>query len=295
LSVSELSVLLRRYFASGQLARHFFAEVCTFFLPELSILRGLQAYSTEIGELRLRPSERASRLGVPKDKLVTPVEEQEEEFRHAERRFITQLRNGIFYPNEAIVQTGKIKDVAGAKVVIDDDRTHEFERFFDDKPNYSISEKEEHMGIYDATNYIVDLRLDKKTLLERLPDTRVTDVLSTRGMNRDTIIEDDKTFIESAEDNVFFEVITCIYPEMIESEFGRSRHEERILAQREQFECRSSIARNVRYVTEYLFLFAVSGKEYIQELPIKLWEKAMPDTHDHAVRGLWDIPTAPIF
>lgn len=261
----------------------------------MSILRGLQAYSTEIGELRLRPSERASRLGIPKDKLVTPAEEKREEFVHAEGRFIKQLRKGIFYPNEAIVQTGKIQDVAGARVVIDDDRTHEFERFFDDKPNYSISEKEKHTGIYDAANYIIDLRLDKKTLLERLPSPRVIEVLSARGMNRDTIIEDYKTFIETAEDNVFFEVITCNYPEMIESEFGRSMHEERVLAQRGQVEYRSSIARNVRYITEYLFLFAVSGKEYIQELPIKLWEKAMPDTPNHAVRGLWDIPTTPIF
>lgn len=237
--------------------------------------------------------QRASRLGIPKEKLVTPFEEQKEEFIHAERRFIKQLRNGVFYPNEAIVQTGRIHDVAGAKVVIDDDRTHEFERFFDDKPNCSISEKEEHTGIYDAANYIIDLRVDKKGLLERLPDPRVTDVLSTRGMNRDTIIEDYKTFIETAEDNVFLEVITSNYPEMIESEFGRSMHEERILAQREQVGYRSSIARNVMYITEYLFLFAICGKEYIPELPIKLWEKVMPDTYDHAIRELWDIPTKP--
>jgi len=238
--------------------------------------------------------ERAYRLGIPKDKLVTPVEEQKEEFAHAERRFIKQLRKGIFFPNEAIVQTGKIQDVAGAKVVIDDDRTHDFEKFFDERPNYSILEKEEHTGIYDASNYIIDLRLDKKTLLERAPDTRGTDVRSNRGMNRNTIIEEYKTFIETAEDNVLFEVITSNYPEMIESEFGRSMHEERILAQREQIEYRSSIARNVRYITEYLFLFAVSGKKCILELPIRLWEKTMPDTYDHAIRELWDIPTSPI-
>ena len=237
--------------------------------------------------------ERASRLGIPKDRLFTPVEEQKEEFIHAERRFIKQLRQGIFYPNEAIVQTGKIHDVAGAKAVIDDHRAHELERFFDDKPNYGISEKEEHTGIYDAANYIIELRLDKKRLLERVPDTRVIDVLSARGLNRDTIIEDYKTFIETAENNVFFEVITCNYPEMVESEFGRSMHEERVIAQREQVEYRSSIARNVRYITEYLFLFAICGKKFIQELPIKLWEKVMPDTYDHAIRELWDIPTAP--
>jgi hypothetical protein len=66
------------------------------------------------------------------------------------------------------------------------------------------------------------------------------------------------------------------------------------LSQRNQMGYKSSVARNVRYITEYLFLFAVSGKARIHQLPVKLWEKAMPDTYDHAIRELWDIPTMPV-
>jgi len=120
------------------------------------------------------------------------------------------------------------------------------------------------------------------------------DVLVERGMDRATIISDYYKFIETAEDNVNLEVITSNYPDMIESEFDRCMHEERLLSQRNQDEYRSSVARNVRYITEYLFLFAISGKKRIQQLPVRLWEKAMPDTYDHAIRALWDIPTMPV-
>lgn len=238
--------------------------------------------------------ERASRLGISKDRLVTPLEEQREEFSHAERRFIKQVRAGLFRPDEHIAKSAVVHDVAGVKVVIEDEKRVVLERLLDETAGCRIMEKEQHTGMYDAANYIVELRLDKKELIDRAPDSRIVDVLAARSIDRDTIIEAYKTFVHTAEEDVYFEVIASNYPEMIESEFGRSMHEEMILAQREEVEYRSSIATNVRYLTEYLFLFAVSGKKGIDELPIKLWEKAMPDIYDDAISNLWDIPTMPV-
>lgn len=239
-------------------------------------------------------TQRASELGIPKEQLVTPVEEQKEEFRHAERRFLKELRRGTLCLDEEAVNSGKIHDVAGVKAIMEDGKIPVLEKFFDNMPNYGIAEKEQHSGIFQALNYIIDIGLDKEELIDRLPTPRVVDVLSARGMDRGTIIDDYKTFVETAEDNVFLELIISNYPDMIESEFGNCMHEERIFAQREQVEYRSSIAANVRYITEYLFLFAISGKQRLQRLPVKLWEKAMPDTYDEAIRELWDIPTMPV-
>ncbi len=239
-------------------------------------------------------TQRASELGIPKEQLVTPVEEQKEEFRHAERRFLKELRRGTLRLDEEAVNSGKIHDVAGVKAIMEDGKIPVLEKFFDNMPNYGIAEKEQHSGIFQALNYIIDIGLDKEELIDRLPTPRVVDVLSARGMDRGTIIDDYKTFVETAEDNVFLELIISNYPDMIESEFGNCMHEERIFAQREQVEYRSSIAANVRYITEYLFLFAISGKQRLQRLPVKLWEKAMPDTYDEAIRELWDIPTMPV-
>lgn len=238
--------------------------------------------------------ERASRLSIPKEKLVTPIEQQVEEFNHAERRFIKDLKKGMFYPDEQIIKSARMHDVAGIKVIIDDDKEPFFESFFREKNRFRILEKESHSGLYNAANYIIEYRLDKDMLLENAPGPRVIHVLSARGMKSDSLIEDYRQFIKNAEDTVMIEVITSNYQEMIESEMGRCMHEDRIMVQREQLEYRSSIARNVRYITEFMFLFAVSGKSCIQELPIKLWEKVMPDTYDHSIRALWDIPTTPV-
>jgi hypothetical protein len=239
-------------------------------------------------------AERASQLGIPKELLITPVEKQKEEFAHAERRFLKHLKKGMFYPDKDMLNATRIHDVAGAKVIIEDDRIPILERFFLDMPDYSIAEKEEHSGNYDDVNYIIGVRLDKQDLINKAPDDRVVDVLSARGMERETIFEQYRTFVKTAEDDVYLELIVSNYPEMVESEFGRSMHEERILAQREQAEYRSSIARNVRYITEYFFLFAISGKTSIDQLPVRLWEKTLPDTYDHAIRQLWDIPGMPV-
>lgn len=239
-------------------------------------------------------TERASRLGIPKELLITPAEKQREEFAHAERRFLKHLKKGMFYPDRDMLNAARIHDVAGAKVIIEDDRIPILEKFFLDMPDYSIAEKEEHSGNYDDVNYIIGVRLDKRDLINKAPDSRVVDVLSARGMERETLIEDYGTFVKTAEDDVYLELIASNYPEVIESEFGRSMHEERILAQRGQVEYKSSIARNVRYITEYLFLFAISREKSIHQLPVRLWEKTMPDTYDHAIRQLWDIPTMPV-
>ncbi len=238
--------------------------------------------------------ERASRLGIPKEHLVTPIEQQVEEFAHAERRFIKELKRGMFYPDEQVLRSARIHDVAGIKVILEDGSELFFEDFFKSREGFRILEKERHTGIYNAVNYIVEFSLDKSMLAERVPDARVLEVLASRGLHGYSLVEDYKEFIDTAEDTVMLEIITSSYPEMIESELGRCMHEDRIAAQRESLEYRSSIARNVRYITEYLFLFALSGKPCVDSLPIKLWEKVMPDTYDHAIRALWDIPTMPV-
>jgi hypothetical protein len=70
-------------------------------------------------------------------------------------------------------------------------------------------------------------------------------------------------------------------------------HEERILAQRSKQQYRSPLANNVRYLIEYMFLFTMSPKRGIDEIPIKLWESYMPDSFDEAVKLLWDIDALP--
>ncbi|HID28478.1 MAG TPA: hypothetical protein EYP19_00550, partial [Desulfobacterales bacterium] len=131
-------------------------------------------------------AERASQLGIPKEELITPLEKQRQEFAHAERRFLKQLRKGMFDPDEEMVNSARIHDVAGVKAIIEDVRVPVLEKLFHDMPGYSIAEKEKHFGNYDDVNYIIGVKLDKKELINKAPDSRVVDVLSARGMDRDT-------------------------------------------------------------------------------------------------------------
>jgi len=239
-------------------------------------------------------AERAAKLGIPKDRLITSPEEQVLEFAHAERRFLKEIRKGLYYPDRETVLSSCIHDVAGIKAIVEDRDMGRFEAYFMESPRFTVVEKETHKGAYNATNFIVEYRLDKKRLLEKPPDSRIEFVLAARGMVKERIIEDYRSFIEDAEETVLIEVIASTYREMLESELGRCMHEERILGQREKIQYRSIVARNVRYMMEFLFLFAQSGKESFQEMPIKLWERTLPDSYDHAVRMLWDIPTIPI-
>jgi hypothetical protein len=41
---------------------------------------------------------------------------------------------------------------------------------------------------------------------------------------------------------------------------------------------------------EYLFTFPVSGKLEIGELPIKLWNRYLPDYFDEVLRNLFQVP-----
>jgi len=239
-------------------------------------------------------SERASRIGIPKTSLITSLEEQRKEFVEAEVKFLRDLKCGAFDPSEEMIRSARIHDIAGIKAILEDGRLPVLERFFNQGPNWRIAERQEHRGAYNATSYVIELRLDKNALIHKIPDSRVMEVLAARGMDKKTMIEDYWSFVETGEEQVYLEVIATNYPEVIESELGRCMHEERILARREQVEYRSSIARNVRYLTDYLFLFAVSRKSSIEELPVRLWEKTLPDTYDHVIRQLWDIPTMPV-
>jgi len=238
--------------------------------------------------------ERAMRLGIPKDKLLTPLDQQVEEFAHAERRFIKELRNNVFIPDQNLIQSSAIHDCAGLKVILEREEEKKFEDFIGSNNRIKVVEKQRHTGVYNAINYILQYSFDKKFMLENPPNARVVEVLSSRGMRKEKIEEDYLKFIETSEDTVFLEVIVSCFMDMIESELGNCMHEERLLKQREEVEYKSWIARNVRYITEYMFLFAISGKSAIAELPIKLWEKTLPDTYDHAIRQLWDIPTMPV-
>lgn len=230
--------------------------------------------------------ERARQQGVERQQLESTPKQMLEEFSRAETRIMELLRQGHpLFPEDRL----EINDVAGIKVILPDNRQQELIDWLQDQADCRIVEREEHHGNYNATNLIVAHRPDKAALLAQPLADSVLRSLATRGIDNGSANESFKRFVYEGEAEVSLEIIVSNYQEMLESEIGRCIHEDRILEQRRQQRYRSPLAKNIEYLMVYMFNFAVSPRQHLDELPIKLWNRYLPDTIDELIRKLFDL------
>ncbi len=257
-------------------------------LAEKSARRIIDRMFTDIKKRAdLLAQERALHIGVSFTFLITPPSEMVEEFLKAEGRLLDDLKNGRpIEENHGLI----IRDVAGLKVIVDDVRTEAFFERIAETKCCELVEKERHSGRYNASNLIVRYTPDKESLLEKPLDERTLAAMENRGMEAEKAQSEFRDFVLTAEDSVEVEVIVCNYQEMLESEIGRSMHEERILRQRLDQQYTGQLARNIEFLLEYLFAFAESGKTELAALPIRLWDRYLPDYFDLVLKALYDPP-----
>lgn len=230
--------------------------------------------------------ERAKRLGVPKSKLVTPPEQMFEEFLHAERRVIKTIKRGTIQEGMPLLS---IPDVVGAKVIVEDQDYPLLRQAIIDTGACIINEEERHRGAYNAMNLRVTYRLPRGLLMSLPPSGSYLRVLAFRGFDPATIAEEYREFIASGDDTVIVEIIASNFQEYVESELGRSMHEERVLSQRSHPDYNGFLATNIRYLMDYIMggLCLTPGMPEVTDVPIKLWVRYMPDTVEHIMRGLY--------
>lgn len=233
----------------------------------------------------LMAQERARILGIPKDQLITPREEMAEEFRRAESRILESIRQGTVSSDHPELE---IPDVAGVKVIVEPEEYAGFHELIARTPGVEIAEEEHHVGNYNATNLRLVYVLPKRRLLAAPPNDAYRRVLAYRGFDLSRIDREYAEFIESAEDDVSFEMILSSYQEFLESEIGRCMHEERVLAQRANDEYKGLLATNIRYLMEFMLsLCRAPWNTDLNEVPVKLWVKYMPDAIERVVRRLY--------
>ena len=51
------------------------------------------------------------------------------------------------------------------------------------------------------------------------------------------------------------------------------------------------LSKNIEYLMEYLFAFTQSTQRNLSELPIKLWNRYLPDYFDEVLKDLFHIPS----
>jgi hypothetical protein len=236
--------------------------------------------------------DRAVSIGLAKEALITPRDQMVEEFQKAESRLLMDLRQGhpIRMPDDMVIQ-----DVAGMKVIIEDGFRDEFLSRLRNLAHCDLIEVEEHRGRYNAVNLIVRYRPDREALIAHPPGERLRRRMQAGGMPFADIHDQFKAFVLDAEEDVHIEVIVCNYQEMLESEIGRCMHEDRIMQQRLSQQYTGPLARNIEFLMAYMFAFAASSRTEIGALPIRLWERYLPDYFEEVLMGLFDAPRLEIF
>ncbi len=231
-------------------------------------------------------AERAARLRIPKEQLVTPPDEMLAEFQNAERRIVEGLRHNTLTTRDVRFA---INDIAGMKIVADPEAFERLLAVIGAHPRIELLEREAHRGFYNATNLTLRVTLDKERLAEPRFDADMLDLLAERGLPRDSLAADYETFVRTGEDTVLLEIIVSNYPELLESEIGRCMHEERILRQRQNQRYQGHLARNVEYLMGFLFDFARSPRAALDELPFKPWGQYIEDYVDQVRRSLYTV------
>jgi len=228
--------------------------------------------------------ERARRLGIPKHQLITPHEMMVEEFNHAERQLLKSIKDGTLQSEPPEIE---IPDVAGVKIIVEPQEYARFRELVSRAQGIVIAEEEHHVGDYNGINLKLKYSFPKERLLAVPPAEAYLRMLAYRGFDPTRVGRQYREFIESAEDEVSFEMIVSTFQEFLESEIGRSMHEERILAQRAHREYNGRLATNVRFLMEFMLSLCRSPwRTDLEDVPIRLWVKYMPDTLERAVRRL---------
>jgi hypothetical protein len=233
----------------------------------------------------LLAEERARILGIPKDQLITPREKMAEEFHRAESRILESIKQGALHAEHPELE---IPDVAGVKIIVEPQEYAGFRELVGRMPGIEIAEEEHHIGNYNGINLKLKYAFPKKRLLAEPMNESYRRVLAYRGFNPDEVDQQYLEFVGSAEDEVSFEMIVSSYQEFLESEIGRCMHEERIQAQRANYEYNGLLATNIRYLMEFMLSLCRSPwRADLEEVPVKPWVKYMPDAIERVVRKLY--------
>jgi hypothetical protein len=147
-------------------------------------------------------------------------------------------------------------------------------------------EREVHGGAFRALNLIVEHVPDKGRLLSRPLPRSILDRLSARAIDADTAQRNFRAFVEDGEPSVRVELIVSGYEDMLESEIGRCMHEDRIIRQRRARRYQGQLGENLAFLLEYLLTLPTAARPATASLPVRLWDRYLPDYFEHVRRSL---------
>jgi len=218
---------------------------------------------------------RASSAGVDLGSFISSPDAMQQDFVEAERAVATRFREkGMQFDRNVFA----IDDMLGFKIVGEPEELDMVLDRLKEEPGFRIVEIEKHTGNYNAVNLSVDIQLPDPGQLMNAFQGLDWSVAGRRGLNPDDARRCFPAYLERGSSTVRMEIILTTYPELMESEFGRSVHELRILRLREQPRYSGLIAQNAAYLIEYLLTLAMAPVVEVAELPVKLYGRYLPET-----------------
>jgi hypothetical protein len=243
-------------------------------------------------QAQIMAAERARRIGISIDRLLTPKEEMAREFIQSEEAIARGFRNGAVRLDRAAVT---IHDVGGIKIVADSKKLRDLEQTLSEQPIIRVVDKENYRGDYRASSLILEVPWDHEQVCRKFTDCQCWERYLRRGIPAEELKRGLEPLLRGADATIHIELILSTFPDMVESELGASIHEERILAQRDHRVYRGYIPTNVEFLVEFLFALGFSPTAQVDQLPIKLWGRYLPDTVISHIRALYGIPELGVF
>ena len=236
--------------------------------------------------------ERAKDHNVALEELITPKNLMDFEFVRAEKDIAKMFKdNKISLDKSAL----KIHDVGGIKIVASREKLSLLEKELSEQLKIRVNDRESFSGDYQATSLIIEVPWDPDHVCRRYMDTRAWRKYLNRGLSETELKKGLEPLLEGSKSTLITELILSTFPDMVESELGNSLHEERIVAQRDNKLYRGYIPMNVEFLIEYLLAVGVCPHTHIEQLPIKIWGRYLPDTVIDHIRALYGMPDVELF
>jgi hypothetical protein len=250
------------------------------------VVLGLREDGSILGMARVKRLRRIAEKGSRRvaDKLAGAINERATAVAmHVSRTF----RDGavVFQPEDL-----RIDDGIGFKFVGTPEEMHSIEEAIRNHPSVVAVQREEHHGLYNDINLLVDLQLPPVAQIIDQAPPRDWSVLSGRGLSAMELAKGFPDYVAGGERTFRAEVILTTRADLVESEFGSAIHEARILEQRHGVPYAGRIASNASFIISFMLMLALSPTiETPDPLPVKMWGRYLPDVYSVAIWKLFGI------
>ena len=238
----------------------------------------IRSTARTLSELRARDA------GLPLEQMASSTETMAYDFIQAEKIVSRSFETADL---RLIPHDIHIDDVVGFKFVGPLEQLKKIQETIIQHPKIHIAELEQHLGDYNDTNLLIDFQMPPAgIIIDRLLG-RDWSHAARRGLDPAAVRKDLPGYVESGARSIRAEVILTTFEELVESEFGRSIHEERIIRQRNNLSYSGRIAQNAAYLIEYMLMVALSPQVEVDDLPIKMWGRYLPEMVNSAIWNLF--------